>query len=691
MNKFFLGILLGVVIGAAIGFVMAPSGASDELPVLAAADRGPRETAPVSRDRASLEGGDSLAPSRTVAEVSKEAPAIPKARVNSILERTQVPEVATERGTEQITGQVLDEDGNGVAGVLLRATYRPMGQSRTSSKLGEAAPELSLEQSVQDAAERFAKSRAEMREARTDAGGSFALEGMKEERYSISAYKEGMWITVHQGSSMVVAPGEIEFKARRVVEVPLRVLMPSGDEAVNAVILCQDVKDKKSRLGPFKWSPESPKIALPIGDLKITAVRDLVGSRGWASRNQAGMASEEKRVQIGAETGSETIELQLEGMLGIRGKVAAHRDSQVSNLHVQLLALGPDEEVDLTRLAQADKSHWTQPGTEYSFMNLDPGRYAVGLSRSWGGRVEDHRVVEVSNSIVQCNLKLPELDLKEYIAVSVFDGRGAPLEDGVDFQFVYVESHSSWSSGIDPAKEEKGVYYIDVPSEARKSFHGEKKTKHEYVLRCEHDDYGQLSIELEQGQKEVSVYFTNPAQLVITVAGYSKSAISGRGKVEIESIDEEGEHHWAKGVSETIDLTADGVADFGNVAPGMYRATLQAEPEDGHSWSTTKVTTMNLELRPGPNTTQMIVPDLYDLHLVVLDGPEASAYLRKKNADGELDNEFNSWLQADSDGRVTFEDLQAGDYQVTLSYDDKRHTADITVPTTELQFDPREW
>ena len=62
--------------------------------------------------------------------------------------------------------------------------------------------------------------------------------------------------------------------------------------------------------------------------------------------------------------------------------------------------LGAAEMVDLEALADSDENERVRGQGEYAFLDLKPGRYAVGVKRNWSDAICVHEVVEVGTSLV---------------------------------------------------------------------------------------------------------------------------------------------------------------------------------------------------------------------------------------------------------------------------------------------------
>ncbi len=691
MNRFLLGILIGALLGAALGFVAFSGDSKKEALPIHAASPGDVSRAPITNSATSLAGVPRESTSREVAKAQPASATISKARVESALAKVEMPQLEEDEGVLEITGTVKDADGNGIPGVRIRGSRTGNGtRTRAPDSLGRGAPEFSLESAVQSAADRFAQNRIGMREAVTDASGAYVLERLSDSKYMVSAYLEDYWMKVEGRHRPVFAGTQLDFLAKRVVSVPVSVLMPGGEAASEAVLLCEGEGQRSSRLGPFAWTPAQSSLRLPEGKLELTAVGDVFGQVGYGSSSAAALKSDSQDIVVTSAGFSQPLVFQLEGQIGIRGRANAVSAAGVSNMVVYCLRLAADAEVDVDQLSNADRQSSLNVGGEYSFMALTPGRYAVGLARSWGARVEAHRVVELSTEIVRCDLLLPEIDETQYLQVEVFGADGDGLT-GASFQFVQKLDGGSSSTGVWPTRSEKGRYFLEVPSDARSLYYSNKPTKATFTVRVSHDDYGSKSVELQPGQPEVQVTFAPPAQLVATILGYAKSNIFGRASLSLTKLDDEGNpanstHYWSR--DEVDDV---GVKDFGNIEPGRHLVTLSVSPEGENRWNRTTVSTIEIDLRVGPNEVRVPIPDLYSLPVDVAGGSGVTLYLTPKVEKGESKIRSSSRATCDDSGRGEFTDLLPGDYSLRVRAGGKSKNIDVTVPSGTVMVDPSTW
>ncbi len=692
MNRFLIGVLLGGLLGAAVSYVaFSDSASSETIPPLAAGPESVPNRTVRSESATTLASAPATGVERQVAKSLPIEASFSKGRIESLLKRTEVPRVEAQLGKSEITGRVTDPEGAGIEGVVIRASLRQRGpRVRDSESLGVAAPELSLEKTVESAAASFAKSRAEMREAETDAGGEYRLEKLVDASYSLSAYKNGYWITSTGRNSSVLAGGQLQFIAHPIVSVPIQVLMPGGGEAEDAAIVYEGDGEGRRGLDPLAWTPERSVLRLPVGKCTLKAVSGLFAGGGRGDVDEATLKSTSQEVEILAQGQGQTLVFQLEGQLGIRGRVTAASSADVGNLRIQMLPIGEASEVDLKLLAASNHSEWARVGSEFAFMNLEPGRYALGVRRNWNGLIESHRVVEVSTGIVDCDLVLPEIDLTQYLVVDVTGPDGAGLT-GVNFQFGHETNGGSSRSGLQPALKEKGHYVLGIPSDSHQLYYGDGETSAKFTLRVEHNDFGTKVVALERGQNQVSVSFGNPAQLVAKLPGYEKSSISGRASIHVTRLSTDGQSEVRSRQRSGGDVSATGVKDFGNLEPGRYRLTLSVSPKGGDRWNTTTLSTLDIDLRTGPNEFRVPIPDLYSLSIEIVGGLEAGLYLGVPSDAAEGRPDTSSWLSTDSDGRAVFEDLLPGEYELSTSIGNKNKNQRVTVPSGVLRVDPETW
>jgi len=581
---------------------------------------------------------------------------------------------------------VTDGDGAGVEGVVLRAQRRGDGSGGASpADVGREAPELqSLEETVRKAVNDYSRSRSNLFETRTDATGAYRFEGLPDGTWRIRAYKRDHVISAQADSSEVRPGTQLDFRTEPVISVPVSVYTPSGKLARTAILDC-DAHDDRSN-DRYKWNADEAVLRLGPGSYEITALSadSISGRVGYD--DDAEQKSESQRIVLEAGKTPKALRFELAGRLGIRGYVTLPNDGvEGVNPRVLVLPLAPGEAPDLELLAESDQSTWVRSGREYSFLDLEAGQHAVGVSRSWRTPIEAHEVVEVADGIVRCDLELPPIDRSKFIHVSVLGPDGAPVI-GVDFSMRAETEHGSWSGGVQEMRDSDGSYLLGLREEYRDKYFGDAGGN-TFTLTASHETYGSKTEDLQPGQLEVTILLAPPAELEVTIAGYQGSGYEGRLEVSADAIDDdEGSTHWFRGGRNR--LSASGVKKFEGLAPGRYAVSLWLEPEDERGWGPGRqIDRVEVSISAGQNFATVAIPALYSFEVIYLDGKEGTTFGLSRIA-GD-DDDFRGGYRADLDakGVARFVDIPAGDYTLS-SWSGRRRQMEIRVPCKTIEFVP---
>lgn len=692
MGRLFLGVALGIAVGFGLGLVLAPSTERGAR----AAGASPRELAAEPRVGGAQEpGGAALSspesPRREVAlpelpEPTSLAPSVSEAAVRRALAGAKAQPAPT-AGTGLLHGRVVDPDGRGVADVVVRAQGSAVEAGRAPGSVGQGAPALSLEDALTEAARRFGERRASLFETRTDGEGRFRLAELPELRYHVQAFKRDFEIESQDHRNWNAAPGtELAFLARPVVSLEVEVLLPDGSPASEATIRAARETERSSS-DTFAWSRSAPSLRLPAGELELTALHGLLPDIDSDGEDAAELRSERTRVVLTPGRQPAPVELRLAGRSGIRGRVHfAADDVRGDATQVRLLALAPGQAPDPEELGEAEPSQWLHGGGEFAFLDLAPGRYAVGVTRTWNGPVAAQRIVEVGAGIERCDLEVPPIDPADYLVVRAFGPEGEPLRE-VTFGFRHVEESGSTSSssGMSALARGAGVYYLPVPDGSRRAYYaGAAGGGHRFSLQVQHASFGARTVDLTAGQAEVEVRFVVPARLAVLVMGYVGSPYVGRLDVSARRVEDSTRSFG----HEQPRIGPDGGAVFEALEPGSYVLSLTVRPAGSRFASGGPVATQEVTLRPGENSTRIVMPALHALVVRVPAASEgAQVRLSRVVPAGESWNRSSS-QRCDAEGRVTFEDLPAGSYRITAPGEAGQGVMTVEVPTGEVVFVP---
>ncbi|MFT5057843.1 MAG: hypothetical protein ACI89E_000608 [Planctomycetota bacterium] len=686
----FLMLIVGVFVGGGLGFLLFGTGQ-----VQAESNSG------LSNSR--LSNGGMQVPQQSSAnkpkaislvagtpEVKREKPKkaqaslVSEADTKKLLANVQVQEASAMKGDGAINGHVADDDGNALAGVVIRLTGSSRSFSSTSpSTVGQGAPErVSLKETVRKAAQGYQDRKGLRFETKTDGAGDYRFEDLEDNTWSLTAFLEGFQVEPESSANRVRIGGEVDFTAKSVIQIPVEILMPDGSQPEQASIsvkrLGKDAGGKR-----YAWSSEEPFLRVVPGRYEVRAYSH--NSRGT---DFSEYASETVKVAIKAGAVPESIDLSFLPRIGISGYVRMPKgDTGRRNYIVRLMPLTLEQEVDLNILGDSEVREWARPGSLFTFSDLEAGRYAVGASRDWSSPIVVHQIVELTVESAEIQLEVPELDHSQALRVTVLDATGSPLDD-VGFQLKQESGNGSRSSGVQTVREGEAGYLLTFPGELHKGYFGQEETSAKYSVRVTHAEFGTRTTPLTRGQTELTVTFEVPGQLTVTVPGYSGSGCEGRLRViAIRKEEVDGRHYGSTNTKDKVDV--DGVRNIEGLEPGLYVVSLMVDPvkTSRHSWSSGReVNKIEFDVRAGANSLRLTIPALYPLRVHWADAKEGATLHLSSQATSENNFGFGN-KEFDSNGFAEWGDLPPGNYTLH-SYSGTSEMMEITVPSGQIEFTP---
>ncbi len=482
----------------------------------------------------------------------------------------------------------------------------------------------------------------------------------------------------------------INFVARRVLSVPVRVLLPDGSLAKEAVVVSN--VDPTWRTGQqttrsHPWTPDDDALRLAAYEIELRAFAGVPLDLSARDLDAAAdFRSPPVLIQLAHGVPEGPVELRLEGRAGIRGRVVFAEDRvKPSHASVRLLRLSVGERVDLDKLMYAEPKAWAKDGEEFAFLDLAAGRYAVGIKRTNNGHVTAHRVVDVGSTIMRCDLEVPPIDPRDFLVVRALGPDGEPL-DRMQFEFRWKgESESRYDGGSRQGRvrDTDGTYYLAIPQGVRSAFLGDAPSDDLLQIQATHPKYGSKFPELRAGQREVTILFSAPARLDVLVTGHGDGTFVGRMAVELTRA--------AKGAEfarrpDRQEVGQENTARFDPLDPGGYVLSLQVRSRG--EWARFRtVATLVVELGSGENSVRLALPRLHGIEVVVPGAEEGSQVQLSPIEGGEKALRRTRIAHCDGGGRVRFEDLPSGEYSVRAR-GDKRGDMRIEVPCTAVVFEP---
>jgi len=560
------------------------------------------------------------------------------------IEALPPPEVPTGDGV--IAGRVLTDDGAPLAGVRVAATpAMPEEMQAAARRDRRESPDLPT--SVRDFVRRMRWSGLARREAVTDAEGTYRIEGLVQIGHSVQAGLEGWKIRPTGRDPWAVQPGaEVDFQATRRCAVRIQVYLPNGTQPEQAMLSFQAGSSGTNR----EWRRAEPDVEVDPGSWSVSA---LIGD-----------ALRSPSVEVTVEAGGTPPEVRLDlaARLGVKGRVTFEDDQRTSGARVRLARIPQGRDADpalLTTGARDESLHSFEDGPlSFSFLDLAPGRYLVGVSRAWQGLVVAWKEVEVSDSVVEVELEIPALEREEYVILRVLGPDGESLPK-VDVKTGFRSKNSSSSGGSVVLDRPDGVRWVlhhqanvDAGAEDARLWIGVSAR-----------GYGYREVEYEPGTApSLEVRFAAPAMLEVTITGLAGNRYEGRVTAGLHGSPRTDGWGGSHGASEP---DAQGRVTFGAVQPGPHVLVLSIR---GDPFGGSVIAEKEIELSSGANSVRIAMPELYE---VVLEGLTGTGWLSRRGNDG-----FHRTVASTQDGRAVVDALPAGTYTARAG----QKQATFTVP-----------
>ena len=610
-------------------------------------------------------------------------PRVSESEFRRALEVVDTPSIDAARGGGSITGQVFDAAGGPLDGVVVVGTRSSSSTATDPATVGAGPPlDQSLEEFLRQQAQSWARSRGQRQRVVTGPDGGFELNGLDEGvSYRMSAYLEDH-IFETDGSSYSVFPGQkIIFRAQGVHVIPVQLVYEDGRAATEGIV---GVKRGGSE-SYFKWSTASPHLRLTAGRVGVRGYAGVQTAERWRGGVDSTHGSEETSVNI-AEAAGVPLSLVLKERRGIRGRVIDEPGVGGGWLTVRLLPVAPGADLDEEKLGDSDRTARLD-GDRFHFLDLAPASYAIGLS-SRSNVLLAHQIVTVGESVVEVELVVPEPDPNAQLVLHAFGPTGTPLHD-LDLRWQHRHRGGSSSGSVPSRRAPDGGWLLHPDAE----FFAPWPDETSYTLTVQHSELGDREIELEEGQREITVTFEEPVSIVAVVAGYAGSQYLDKLQVAVTPVVEgEDEPNWGRMMGgpwgrDEGKLSADGIARFDGLSPGLWEVSLHLETE---RWQTKKVQSVEVQVTSGEKTVSLDLPALYEL-TVIAPGLSKNSWLQLRPAGERGEGSFfdgGSSGRIDENGRAVFQGLVAGAYVLTGS--GVHEPIDVTIPCGDLFIDAKE-
>lgn len=638
----------GLVFGLVVGF-----GASlmllDRTPPLDESARKTRHASPgePDQDQRTGDGSNDTVPRTPAAPVAAD---MEQGFASLEAALAAIPRERHHRGTGRITGRVFRASGEGLPGVVVRASAKPEQQKRT--RPGAPPPIKSLEQEVQELVQRRARADALDVETVTNARGEFALDGIGDGTYRVAAYREGYelrasdWRTAGDAG----AGEHVTFHASRRLGLDVTVQLPDGSEPARAVIHVR----RDTRTEERAWKPGERRIVLPPGDHSLWAVAGDDGE----------YASSELHVKITEDDDSAgTILLELSGRNGVVGKVIRGPEEELNRmLPVRLLLYSTETEPSKARLIRDGRV--THALTEYSFHDLAPGRYLIGTGRDWN-TIDVTTTVVIGETVERADLRLPDPEDAESHILFAYAPDDTPLTDLHALLSIEFSDGASHSTQVHLSRRAAGGKWLPLAShiEGARAKRTPSSSDCTLELRLQSERYGTEIIEVDpDAGREITVRFHEPATLAVTLTGYIGSGLEGNLTASLESSRQDSmRHYFGPNGQPTFDMH--GKMQLGPVQPGQYRVEVK-QLGGGQYGRQRGVISRDVTLVSGKNELSIDVPPLHTIVIRVPGESEATTLHMQSTVGNQYGGRS---AEVDASGAAVFDHVPEGIYNVSDS------------------------
>ncbi|MHC4473581.1 MAG: hypothetical protein ACYS99_21780 [Planctomycetota bacterium] len=573
-----------------------------------------------------------------------------------------VPELPV--GNGRITGRVLTESGEPVAGAVVRAylSWRWPGPHRRG---GPPPEELDLEAAVRLYVQMWFWRQAGLREAVTLADGSYVLEGIADAPYHVPAWADGHLIRPVDLTltGLPTAGSVVDFVAKRVVSIPIRVITEDGSHLRSARIECSIGRDSETRW----WRSEAPEILLPPGTWLLRATEE----------SRTGFRSEKVEVTLalGATPDPVILETSPTGCIygNVKGLGGLARDVRTW-AQVKVLRIPPDVTPDPARLRHEGTDQSSFPLTRgFEFADLEPGRYLVGVVFGMH-EVLVSEVVEVRGHPVEVVLVVPPPREDSSVVVRVEDEMDKPCSD-VTFYAGRLGGEDYPHQACRAVRLKDGSFRVGKPPPRLGREIGVRA-----FLEARSARYGSSWVVVDFGSAEaITVRFTEPAELeILFPGGFWCETVSDIEIALIPVIDGRPIGDW-RGFPGPWrqDARSAGRRRVGPVAPGVYVVKIWTG-----SIFAPPAARMRVDLKPGLN--QRLAPLPCDLTVKTSGVPDGGRIMLKWTGPDDDPKARLSRVALVKQGNAEFSRIPAGDYLLTYKGDATkgRMSVRLTVSTT---------
>ncbi len=674
-----MGVGIGWFLGSdAPSDVQAASGAG-------APARGPARTASSSASPGLAEPTVASAPERAVAQAQVAEVQVDEQQVLLAARAALADQpVAASAGEGRIEGLVLDYLGAPVVGAQVQLVPYT-GSERVAAgldSLGGLPDPASLEDTVMGTAKRWARGSGARRLAETSGDGGFAFEGLPEGSWTVSAGLEGWRIArVSSRPSAIPTGGQVDFEAVPRIAITLDVL-GAGGQPLEEVTL--ELHSNGGNATHYTWTRSAPDLRVVPGSYKVRAISE---PEDWPANDGKWMSQEasealELTIVVGDPPRTET--LQLKPRTGIYGRILLPREPlEGGSMRVSFRALTDGAQATVDLFGENNDGQRIYSEASYAFLDLEPGRYAVGFMKDWRGDALVVEEIEVGAGLAKLDLTVPAPEAQPKLIATVLDSEGRPVND-VRFQWRRMHENSSWSGGADSKLLPAGGYRITPSGDAAEGYwEGSGGSDLSFFLTATSASQGSQQIELRAGQETVEFQLESPAELEITVLGYDAARYGGRLSLMVFEVSEDNsQQHFGGSNGSNGSIDSAGVQRMEGLTPGKKNVQLSLGQTGGNHWGGTQIASEEITVEPGFNRATITMPALGEVRVSAPELGEDTNFMLTPEEGG---NSLRA--QVDEDHRALFEDVPHGRYSLSTWRSGDSQVVDV--PTGEVLWKPR--
>ncbi|MHC4473238.1 MAG: PDZ domain-containing protein, partial [Planctomycetota bacterium] len=316
---------------------------------------------------------------------------------------------------------------------------------------------------------------------------------------------------------------------------------------------------------------------------------------------------------------------------------------------------------------------------EFEFRDLKPGTWLIGVIIN-RNQVVDHAVLDLQGGLVEQNLRGSAADPETFVTVRIEGPDGSLVRRAIlDAKYIGTRAYRTVGRG---SGQDDGTYRLPFEPLAERLLVSDGRYYAEAFTRA----FGTARTEFDpEDQGTVTIRYSEPSRLVVTLAGYVDSPYQGATTLQLSEIDEErGVTLFAGRYGFDAKLGDDGVQEYRGLQAGLKEIAVQVNTDGG---GYLLVTSDRVRVGPGENRHTLALPPLYTQRVRV-DGDTAGQRFRLSPVNG-LGGYWGVNLLAPEGGVFVFRRLPAGEYELTESGRRDTRTMYFTVPNAKsLAFEP---